>query len=248
MQIMIYAIIESRFIDNSIYRLLDSLSLEIGVAFDLVTHNSLSAIISREYDKSRLITKDILLRYAGIIDKLSQAVSLLPMRYGSALPSCSEVVTLLQCNSDSFLDTLNKINNKDEYSFRVLFSSEHQSAFSEDNIEVAVTFPGVLLGDSENKKYLRQKFKTHAIEEKRLQYIENIRSVFISALHAVTHDFDFNKTVSSAIIFDAVLLVERLKRDELLSLVRTMQSQYPDHNLILTGPWPPYSFSQIKTQ
>ena len=93
-----------------------------------------------------------------------------------------------------------------------------------------------------------KKYQEHIVEEKRLKYIEKIQSAITEDLKKITDVVDFNKRATSGCIIDAVLLIERAAKNELLSLVAEMQSRYPEHNVILTGPWPPYNFAQIKLE
>ena len=139
--------------------------------------------------------------------------------------------------------------NKEEYSLRILFSHEHHSAiFNEECGDVPQSLTGILQGDSETKNYLLKKYQKHRAEEKRLQYIEKIHSFVAQDLKKITEFVDFNKRLSPALIVDAVLLIERSAKGELLSLVAHIQSIYPQYNVILTGPWPPYNFAQIKLE
>ncbi len=233
------------FIDDGITHLIDLLSHEVSMEFEIIADNELAAIISHNPDSTSVITREVLLCYANIIDRFSQLVSLIPMRFGSVVPSISDVINLLYINSASILKVLTKIRNTDEYSLRFLFSTEPPSLIPVDAVDVSASLPGVLHGDSEIKKYLREKYKRHITDENRLQYIENVKTIFISSLQTVIQDVQFKKTLSTAFILDAVLLVEKAKKDQLLSFVKSIQFRYPEHNVILTGPWPPYNFSQI---
>jgi hypothetical protein len=51
---------------------------------------------------------------------------------------------------------------------------------------------------------------------------------------------------TATLVADAVFLLDKDKKHELVQAVEDIQDQYPSLNFILTGPWPPYSFVDVK--
>jgi len=249
MPVLVYAILDSKQINDSISHGLDFLSSCSTVQLEFVTSSTLTAIVSSQPDNNSSNSRQEVLAYAGIVDKIFERYSILPMRYGSVVASCADVTALLEKNSESFLKVLNKIMHKEEYSLRLFFSHQHQGDLVHENsVNVTLSPPEILLGNTETKNYLLKKYQEHIVEEKRLKYIEKIQSAITEDLKKITDVVDFNKRATSGCIIDAVLLIERAAKNELLSLVAEMQSRYPEHNVILTGPWPPYNFAQIKLE
>ncbi len=249
MPITIYAILESSVANESISDTIELLSEQSRIQLNLLSINGLTAIVSTKTTTLSTICQEEVIIYAGIIDAIAQQYSILPMRYGSVVESYMDVKTLLEKNSDSFIKVLHKVMNKEEYSLRLLFSREHQdSHLNEERVTVAQSLPEILQGDTESKKYLLDKYRKHIIEEKRAKYIKDIQSTFIRDLQKITEFVEFNKQVTPAFIIDAVLLIERSAKGELLAFVAHLQYIYPEHNVMLTGPWAPYNFTQIKLE
>ena len=249
MPVIIYAILDSKQINDSISYGLDFLPSDSTVQLEFVTSGTLIAIVSFQRDNKLSNSRQDVLAYAGIVDKISEQYSILPMRYGSVIASYADVTALLEKNSESFIKVLSKLMNKEEYSLRLLFSHQHQGdCVHENSVDVTPSPPEILLGNSETKNYLLKKYQQHIAEEKRLKYIEKIQSVITQDLKKVTEVVNFKKRATSGCIIDAVLLIERTAKKELLALVAEMQFRYPEYNVILTGPWPPYNFAQIKLE
>jgi hypothetical protein len=248
MPIIVYAIIETGCIDEMLLSVIDSLKSRTGAVFEIITDNSLSAIVSTSHETSLQITREVLLRYASHVDSLSQIVTLLPMQYGSVLPAIDDLRSILQNNSSTFTDALNKVSNKEEYSLRIISSPESQLHTLNNNADEPITLPEVLQGDSASKKYLLSKYQKHLAEEKYRQSNEIAKIILKNNLGSVISDLLFKKTDPAGFIVDAVLLVERCKKEELIALVTHMQTEHSEYNIILTGPWPPYNFAQIKLQ
>jgi len=248
MPVIVYAVFDSRQINDTLSSI-DVLPSGSSVELEFISANELTAIVSVQTVNKPPDNQQEVLAYAGIVDKISTKYSILPMRYGSVVASYTDVPVLLEKNSDLIRNVLNKITNKEEYSLRILFSNQHHSdIFNEECVDVPQSLPGILHGDTETKNYLLKKYQKHRAEEKRIQYVEKIQSFVAQDLKKITEYVDFNKRLSPALIVDAVLLVERSAKGELLSLVAQIQSMYPQYNVILTGPWPPYNFAQIKLE
>ncbi|HKO28235.1 MAG TPA: GvpL/GvpF family gas vesicle protein, partial [Solirubrobacteraceae bacterium] len=45
--------------------------------------------------------------------------------------------------------------------------------------------------------------------------------------------------------FAAAYLVERERADELEGRARELAQQHPEVDMVVSGPWPPYSFSEL---
>ncbi|NMW20786.1 MAG: GvpL/GvpF family gas vesicle protein [Chlorobiaceae bacterium] len=245
MSIIIYAIIDSLQLKKRIVDTDELLNEDSEDNIEFISTDTLTAIVSFEKENKQIPSQEDLLSYASVVDKIAKKYSILPMRYGSILESYNDVIALLEKNSESFLEVLKKINNKEEFSIRVLFSSQKQIS-TEDGIIVKQTFPDILQGESQSKKYLQSKYEEHIIEERRLHYIEKIQSLLLYDLQKISPFIEFKKNPTTAFIIDAVVLIERTKRNKLLELVAAVQAMYPEHNVILTGPWPAYNFTQMK--
>jgi hypothetical protein len=249
MPIIMYAILDTTVMNEPISHFIEKLSFDSSIQFELLCFHELTAVVSIKTAEKSAKSREELLRYAGIIDKLAQKYSVLPMRYGSVVSSYEDVTALLEKNSDSILQVLKRIINKEEYSLRILFSHQHQdSEFNEGSVDVNQLLPGILLGNSENKRYLLKKYQKHIIEEMRSKYIEKIQSLVIRDLRKITELIEFNKKASPAFLIDAVILIDKSAKCELLAFVASLQSMYPEHNVILTGPWPAYNFAKIKLE
>jgi len=248
MPIIVYAIIDlKRIADISI--LTNLLFKNFGIHFDSISTSELGAIISTGTPEAISINRESVLKYAAIIDYIAQNYSILPLRYGSIVATVDEGISLLVKNNDIFLTTLHKIYNKEEYSIRVFISQRHQDSTIITTLPTTTSnIPQILLGTTKSKNYLLKKFQTHVKEESKKAYFDQLKSVFIGDLQRLTHLLDFKKNPSPECIMDVVLLIERSKRADLVAMVADMQLKHPEHNIILTGPWPPYNFTQIKIQ
>ncbi len=155
---------------------------------------------------------------------------------------------MLQLNAVSCIDALKRVYNKAEYSLRLFASPEQQKNAISAGVDGDNSLPEALQGETQNKRYLAEKYRVHLAEEHHRQYIETLKSRLRKDLGEVSLDIEFKKPLPSGFIADMVLLVERNSKERLRSIVKNIQSNYPEYDVILTGPWPPYNFSQIRMQ
>jgi len=246
MSLLLYAIIDNKKVDYEINEFIDKLALDTNVRLQIIRLNNLSALVSSISREKSDVSRNDLLIYAEIVDKISEKYTVLPMRYGSVLDADNDVVIYLKNNESSFTDSLELLYNKEEYAVKLLFSAKKNNAPVKDTFSCQKkSLPAVLQGNTESKKYLLNKYENYTVQEQRDKYIENIKSYFASKIHTIATYVDFKKPLSSTIIIDAVILIEKSKKNELLDIVLKMQALYPEHNIILTGPWPPYNFTKI---
>ena len=249
MPLTVYAVLYSIEVSDRLPSDIDLFLSESNIQFEFISAGKLTAIVSLKTEKIPVYSQQEVLAYASIVEKIAKRYAILPMRYGSVVHSSEEVKALLYKYSESFSNVLDRVSNKEEYSLRILFSHQHQVGnMIVEDADNDTVLPAILLGNTDTKNYLLKKYQKHIVEEKRLQYIEKIQSIVTPDIKNITEIFDFKKRVIPALIVDAVLLIDRSAKNKLLALAVHIQNIYPEHNVILTGPWPPYNFAQIKIE
>jgi hypothetical protein len=246
MPLIIYAIFDSINYIDSFSSYVDAISLKSKIKLEIISTSTLSAIVSRTTDEKKQACQNDVMIYATIIGDIAAKYSILPMRYGSIVSSPFDVTELLNNHNETFVTIIKKINDKEEYSLRILYSHHDKEKNNiEDLFDLPQNVPDILHGNTDSKKYLLNKYIKHLSEEKRLQYIDKIQSIVACNLQKITDLIVYNKQTTTGFIVDAVFMIERSKKSELLDLVIQMQTLFSEHNVVLSGPWPPYNFSSI---
>ncbi len=244
---LIYAIIFNNYPDK-LNSLLSGMKGMSGESLDVVTLDEISAVVSHIERAELIADQTSAMAFAGIIEKLEQHFTLLPMRYGSMLESVDLILKMLEKNYPDFQQNLQKVENQSEFGLKVFCDPEklkeemrlksetadNPSAKSEEGIKKSVYLD-----------YMNKKLKEHRLEEKLLNYIDLVIAEFtgkLTQLHAVSK---IKKRSTATILIDAVFLLKKDRKDELVQVVKDSQNQHPELNFTLTGPWPPYNFVDI---
>jgi hypothetical protein len=245
---LIYSIVYVKNNSEKLNTLLSAIKGFSGTKLSAVTVNEISAIIS-DINKDELITNQPnAILFAGIIEELEQQFTLLPMRFGSTMESIGHINTMLEKNYPEFLNNLLKVENKFEFGLKIFCDTEkltEELRTKSEEKEATSQKADIEIKNSVFKEYVNKKLKEHRLEEMLLSYIDSIISEFSGFLNQLNALSKIKKRTNTTNIIDAVFLLEKDKKDELVRIVEKLQSQHQLLNCILTGPWPPYNFVDI---
>lgn len=249
MKKLIYTIVSENEKPDKQNRFLAEMKGIAGADLFSVSYDRISAVVS-DLGKYELIDDQLnVIEYAGVIEKLAQQFTLLPMRYGSILDSTELVHQMLERNYPEFLKNLQIVENKYEFGLKIFGNPPKLRAELSVEPEPEITKsagPGAEIIDSVYREYVNKKLKEHRFEESLLAYIDSVIveiTVCFSRFNAVSK---FKKMTTATAVINAVFLLDKVKKAELIQAVEDIQDQYPSLNFILTGPWPPYSFVDVK--
>ena len=245
---MIYAILSDKINPGRIPTLLSEIKGIAGADLVAVSFDQVSAVVS-DIEKADLIANQTnAFAFASVIETLAQQYPLLPMRFGSIMESTDSIQEMLEKNYPEFLNNLLKVENKSEFGLKIFCDTEKLKAELKTKSEVTNETsqkPASESKDSVFKEYINQKLKAHRLEEMLLNYVDSIIAEFTGFLVQLEAVKKIKKMTTATTIIDAVFLLEKDKKAELIQAIEDLQHKYSGLNFILTGPWPPYSFVDI---
>jgi hypothetical protein len=249
MKKLIYTIVTENEIQDKLNRFLPEIKGIAGADLISVSCDQISAVVS-DLEKPELITdQSKAIEYAGVIETLAQQFTLLPMRFGSVLESTELVDQMLERNYDEFRHNLQKVENKFEFGLKIFgdpLKLKAELSFESDKPTQSTSNPDTKINNSIYLKYVYEKLKEHRFEELLLTYIDSVIDEITVCLSRLNAECKFRKMTTATLVADAVFLLDKDKKHELVQAVEDIQDQYPSLNFILTGPWPPYSFVDVK--
>lgn len=248
MKIVIYSIISDHEAKGKIDDLLfELMGLNESTLFTIYFEDILAVVSNIDKETLKINEANAFL-FADIIEKLSQHFTVLPMRFGSLMETRDAVCEMLERNYPAFKLNLAKVQDSSEFGMKIVlkdenmdaFSSAHETVIIEDKIVSEPIEPMSVF-----KEYVQQKLMEHRREEKLINYIESLIASINQSISPLTIFSKFKKIVRGSYLMDAVFLVEKKQRMELMKFVEKFQKDHPELNFIVTGPWPPYSFVDI---
>jgi hypothetical protein len=245
---MIYSIIKASEEPSKLNAVLSGLHGISGGNFKLVQCEDILAVTCSVERKDMVADRSNTLDYAGVIDELSKSCTLLPVRFGSVMESEDEILKMLERNYRGIQDNLLRVEGRVEFGLKVFCDPEKLKSrpeiFGKDNIKIFDKTPGSQ-NNSVYLDYVNKKLIEYRIEEALLSFVNSVIKEITGCCKSAGANGKFRKMVSPNNIIDGLFLIDRSKTNELITVVKELQVKYPDLNLMLTGPWPPYNFVDI---
>ena len=183
-----------------------------------VAADGLVAIVSDHDGMPLERSGENLFRYAQTIERLMAERTLLPARFGSTLADESGLSQFLEQSRDELTAALDRVRGAVEIAVRAGWR-EHQAAPADDGIA-----------------YMQARVAQH----QRARQVGELLAP-LEALARSTRRRVFPR--QSLPVHDAYL-VDRGLVDAFAQLAQDLDHRHAELELVCTGPWPPYSFSQ----
>ena len=246
MKKIIYAILSTNQSLTEISDLVNGMKGIMDANLYVLSFNDISIAVSDFTSSKDITNRELAIDFAGVIEALSQQLTLLPVRFGTFIKTDEIVHQLLVNHYDSFLRNLQKVENKCEFGLKVLCDSETFSTkISAQAAAVQVQPHEYFSTDTVHTNYLLEKIKINKLEDSLFQYVDQLIEDISQYLTQINPDSKYKKMVTNSILLDAVFLVKKNKKDEFIQAISTFKQQHDDLQFLLTGSWPPYSFVDI---
>ena len=249
MNVIIYAILSLKSNPERLTALLAGMKGIAGAGLHFVSSHEISVVVGEINRSDVIANQSNALEYASVVESISEQFTLLPVRFGSVLDSTDAIIKMVEKNYPDIQLNLQKVENKFEFGLKILCDSEKLKAELTAKYMADADIPGKTspeIKNSPSREWVNRKLTEHRIEELLLSHIDKLIAVITASFDQLDTIHKFKKMATSAIIIDAVFLLDKGKKDALIRTVSDLQSQFPGLNFVLTGPWPPYNFVDFK--
>jgi len=233
-----------------IYCILDS-GQELQAAGQGLAGRNLSSISYR--DVSALVSdvstvdynEENILRHEEVIERMMGFQTVLPMRFGTVLESEEKVRAMLAQYYQSFLRNFARLRGRVEMGLKIIWPVEvikreiDYSVHNPDNRDVT---PEQAAGAAYLKEKLKGYRRRKALEEKADRFVQSINS----GLDTCFEEYRIRKLVTEKMVLNGAYLVMKDRVEEFGIKIRDFRSRYPESKFLLSGPWPPYNFIELK--
>jgi len=243
---IIYAVTGNNCSQEELNSLVKGISGISGSSLYALSFKNISITVSDFSSSKFVVDKEMAIDFARIIEQLSQKLTLLPVRFGTFLKSDEDILKLLTDHYDSFYNNLIKVWDKDEFGLKVIWDyAKGSEKIKEESEKEVVKSDTYFSKNTVHTNYLLEKIKKHKLEDALLRHVEKLIEEISGFLAEINPECKFKKMVSNSLILDGVFLIEKDKKDEFIQAIGALKQQHNDLHLLLTGPWPPYSFVEI---
>ncbi len=208
------------------------LGLDDAALAPIVWHN-IGAVISSHDGVSPPASADALWRYEAVIEALMERRTVLPVRYGTILPSARAVTDMLCRAYTQFTDDIARIQGQVEIGVRFV-----PLAVCGEDVSAAPKEPIATSGTA----YLMTKFAEVQDRARRRAAATETASAMHAILKRLATASRFDAATADRDWIAAAFLMPRDATETFRQAVCQLAKAHPKLALLCTGPWPPYSF------
>lgn len=209
-------------------------------------YKGLAMAVSRAPVKNYDPTRKNIMAHQKVVSTILQRYDILPISFGTCVGTYKEVQDIFKKLYDQALSTLDRIKNRMELGLKVFWKKEafaREIASSGTDVN---SLKNSVMGGGE-KAYMQvlelgEKLMNIA-NDKRRRYAE----LLLDPLRNIAVDTILMDITNERMVINATFLVDKEKEEEFDRAVNDIYSLH-EHNLEFkyTGPWPPYSFVDIR--
>jgi hypothetical protein len=207
-----------------------------GAPLERVGEGQLQAVISRHAELPDVDGLDALWAHEEVVERLMAEGSVLPIRFGSRLPTAAALPVALATHRGELLSALDAVRGRVELAVRALRPAGGDGGDARSAEEVAAEARAA--DHDAGRAYLRRRLE-----------LRDRMDAAAAALHAPLAAAAVAGCRRPGRTPDEVLrasyLVERPAMAEFSSRAQRLQREHPELAVVCTGPWPPWSFVDV---
>jgi hypothetical protein len=192
-----------------------------GATLRALEHGGLAAVYSRHRALRPAPLPKLVLHHERVVEGIMATGAVLPLRFGTQLEHEEQLAALLAARHDELMRSLARVRGKTELGVRV----------------IALRPPSRRQADeASGREYLLARVRAHRRHQ---QAIHDVHA----ALGALSEASCIREPGTAPAILVAAYLVDSERVAEFRRQADQLAGRPPGTRMIVTGPWPPYSFA-----
>jgi hypothetical protein len=212
-----------------------------GARVRVLEVGALAAVVSEASDAAAAVNEENLLAHNRVNAAALAVTTPLPCRFGTRA-AAERLTEYVSTNEAALAAALARVRGCVEMSVKLLAKSEVNSRKSEVEDEAVVPDPGAA---GAGTAFLLKKRRELLGEEGARRRAEGAAAWLAEGLAGLARETAERLSPSEGIFVRASHLVERARTEEYRARLRALAAARTDLRLLTSGPWPPYSFSEM---
>lgn len=219
-----------------------------GESLTLIQWQALAAVTSMTADSRVQPRAALLVRHAAVVEVICQYMPALPVRFGAVLPNATAVASMLEERYDLLLADLTRIGGKQELGVTVLWdSAENSSAETLTDTDTSYRhIAGIEYHHADEQgqgtRYLLARKEAYQHDQATRERAQAVIADLEKSLGPYVCESRCEIHMRPRINIRAAYLLAPEMVFRARDTLARYQEQRQDLRLLVTGPWPPYSF------
>jgi hypothetical protein len=216
-----------------------------GAAPRLVQWGAIAAVVS-DFEGERVsIERENVFAHERVVQRVLRYVTPLPFRFGT-LVTLERLESYVEASRDALLKSMERVRGRVEMSVKIIWNAEEMRPEGEQ----AEALGAALLEDARKASgkgaaYLAARRRELMGDELLKERAEELAAWLSECIGDAATDTDVQVRPGEALVVRAAFLVERTRLKDYQERVETARSSRASLRFLTSGPWPPYSFSNI---
>jgi hypothetical protein len=190
-------------------------------------------------------TESNLWRHEAVIEALMADRAVLPVRFGTVFSNEAAARAELMAQRADLACALNRVRGRVELGLRVIWISPDEPQTTNDERKVRASSPGMSTG--RGRAYLMARLEEERRARAERQQAEALAAEIHTPLAQLAAESVQQVLVTPRLLLTAAYLVERSQVEAFRHEVGVLSAAHPALSLLCTGPWPAYSFVDLRT-
>jgi len=237
-------------IDSSNENALDVPGLDGSSPVYSIAHEDLSCVVSNYSGKefssmSREEVVRCLLAHQMVVEHVMKGRTVLPVKFGTVLPTSDEVRSLLLQGHSQFVDALAWIQDKVE--IEVAATWDTKQILQEISTEPEILHASKAIAGRGQPTTQEQIGLGRIVKASMDKHRSSYREQMINFLMSAAIDVQPNPLVSDEMVMNVAFLVDRSRQEEFDDCVKQLNGLFHNQiNFRIIGPLPPYTFATVE--
>lgn len=213
-------------------------------AVETISDGSVAAVVTRLADEDEIGTPDNLLAHSNVLDTIAEQVAILPMTFGTIVPSADELhESVLELNKSEYQEALKRLAHTVQYTVRARYIRDAVLAdLVEDDPQVAElreAIAGTTEDETREERIQLGELVVGAFERIRPEHAQHL----INAVRPTIEDFQEHEGGQVEDVIELAVLVNRDRVSEFEDALEAAAEQLHTRvSIQLLGPQAPYDF------
>lgn len=204
----------------------------------------ISAVVSDFEGAAASVTRENVFAHERVIQRVLRHTTPLPFRFGT-LVSREQLETYVDINRDRLVKSLGHLRDSVEMSVKIIWNAEevrhagaraeHDGARSEDEQR----------GLGKGAAYLAARQRELLGDAQLKERAEEVAAWLEGRVGEAAKERDVHVRSNESLVVRAAFLVQRARLSDYQKRVEVARDERSDLRFLTSGPWPPYSFTNI---
>jgi hypothetical protein len=163
---------------------------------------------------------------------VTERVTPVPLRFGQWVEGAEKLQSLMADRAALYATSLAHFAGALEFGLRLIDPEQPDEAQEVQTSEAAT-----------GREYMQALRESSRLAEQRRAYSESVEAHVRELMRDIVRDEKVEKAQTKHAVLTVSHLVARERFDEYRDRARRLRSDFPGLRLLLSGPWPPYSFA-----